>query len=272
MINKNIILFIVLVGVAFGSSLDDISPGINGFAKGNCGLTRAWEWDYALANPALLARDTIRGTISIENSRWLMDTSIYKLAVSYQLFGINMNAGIIRLNDDTGFEYTSATGTFNSMVQYSENLSYLGMGFRTLGIDSGITFKYFFKKALLEKNYYALDYALLLGDKKSLELALKLNNFMGSFEKNDNFFYYSAGVNWSINSLVLFMEYMDNYKKLRYGAGFELDNLTLSAGIDEDSGFSAGLGINLGSFVLDYAYKNINVLGVVNRFGISLIF
>ncbi len=60
-------------------------------------------------------------------------------------------------------------------------------------------------------------------------------------------------------------------KKVRMGAELEYDNLVaLRAGIQEDN-VSAGLGLKVYSFKVDYAYVT-NNLGNTNRIGISFIF
>ncbi len=263
---------ILFVSTVFAtSSLDDISSSITGFSQGGCDLINSARWSAALGNPAILASTQQKDGVCVENSKWFMGTSIQQLAFSYSFGQIGLNAGVTRLVDDSGFEMTSITGTANGIEYYNENIAYLAVGQKILGIDAGLSFKQYFKKAVEEKTFNSLD----LGFKYQLsnwQAALKLNNIAGNFSKNDKIFYYSLGLGCNLYDFSLNIEYIDFVRKIRWGGGYANNLFSLNAGLDEDNNISAGVSVSLLGINFDYGYKNIDLLGVVNRFGISLTF
>ncbi|MDD5457223.1 MAG: hypothetical protein PHV30_09335, partial [Candidatus Margulisbacteria bacterium] len=207
--------------------------------------------------------------LSLENSKWLVDTSLQKISYSMTFADWGVNLGFMRLADDSGFNWTSATGTSNGTAYYSENMAMLALGREAFGLYWGAVYKNFSKTAVDEKSFGNADIGILYDSRSFWKFGAKCNNILAASEKNDKTVYYEIGMEFRLSQLFTQIEMLGNLNKYRFSAGYQNDWLLLNSGLDEDNNFSAGIRLNIWSLILEYAFKNMDI-GNVSRFGLVL--
>ena len=266
---KICLLCFALMAVASAASLDSIPFSISSFAGGSCYLTSGEKWSAGLENPAVLGIAEQKDGLCLENSKWLIDTSLQKAGISWTVADWGINLSFIRLADDSGFNWTSSTGTSNGTAYYNENLTALSAGHEAFGLYWGATYKMFSKRSVDEKTYGNADIGLLYDSRSFWKIGAKCNNIFAGSEINDKTVYYEIGMELWVNQLFAQIEMLGSQNKYRFATGYKNDWLLLNGGLDEDNNFSAGIRISVWSLMLEYAFKNMDI-GNTSRFGLVL--
>jgi len=269
---KKVFLLISVLALSF-SGIEDITFDLGSYARGNSGVVNSESWYAGLTNPALLGVKGSQPGISIENSEWILGTLIQHISYKSDWDKCSYALGISRLIDEDGVSRTDVSGNPLGIIKYEEYSIYGAIGCElSPGISLGTSLKSNNLNAVSNKQNYSMDLGIYYESNSFWNFGMKYQNLFVSSEKNDKKGYYLIGVNIYNEQLFCDIEYNNNIDKLSVGLGYGNKQFTISAGVDGDSNYSAGLKVYLFGLNIAYAYKNIEYHGAINRFGLVLDF
>ena len=266
-----LIIMLCVVSIISFSGIEDITFDLGSYSRACTGVANSSILYAALTNPAILGSEKGHNGWAIENSPWLMGTVIQNFAYTSDISFFTYSFGISRLIDEEGMTYTDVSGNSKGIIKYEEYSIYEAVGVEiATGFCMGVTFKANNLNAITHKQNYSMDMGLYYDNQRFWKAGIKLQNLYASSEKNDKRGYYLIGLTLYDDSLFWDIEYNNSINKIGMGIGYTNNVFTVSAGMDGNNNFSAGVKVSLWGLNLEYAYKSIEYLGAINRFGFAL--